>query len=210
MLAIPIEAKSVILAVALVAVLSAAGGGGSAAFFADSQVSQDNTITADDFGPIELDAQFQPRTVKVGSSKSAQVKVAQPDDGRQIDPETVVVRINSTAVDNDPRTTNPQWSIHDVDRDDVVDAVDGDPGEYVVTVTGEFGNNGSFEATTDVTITKDSEDTRQTTSSANTSSTTENNTSSTTENSTATAEGKAQYMPQDGHSSMRAKVSDLV
>lgn len=152
---IPVEGKTVAIAVMIAAVLSAAGGGGSAAFFADTAASQDNSISAGEWVE-DVDLKVSPNPIEAGSQGTpVQVKIAQPNDG-EIDPDTVDVELASAGVSDDPQTTNPQWSIHALDRQAVIDAVDGDPGSYTITVSGDLEDGGTFEGSTELTVKSDS------------------------------------------------------
>lgn len=154
---IPIEGKTVAIAVAIAAVLSAAGGGGSAAFFADTAASQDNSITAADWTE-DVGVRVSPNPIEAGSQgNSVQVKIEQPNDG-EIDPDTVEVELASDSFADDPQTSNPKWSIHTLDRQAVIDAVDGEPGSYTLTVSGDLEGGGTFEGSTEVTVKADSGD----------------------------------------------------
>jgi hypothetical protein len=148
---IPVEGKAVVIAVAIAAVLSAAGGGGSAAFFLDSTVSQDNSIRAADWTK-DLDLKISPNPIETGSQgNSVQLKVAQPSDG-EVNPATVDVVLVSESLVDDPQTSNPEWSVHTVGREALIDAVDGDSGSYTVIVSGELEGGGTFEASAEVTV----------------------------------------------------------
>ncbi len=139
--------KLLVLSCAVLVLVSSVGFSG--AYFSDESSSETTQIVAGEFGPVDGDLKFTPKSLSTANQGATTVHASHPDES-VIDPETVIVTVNGQPVDAPKRTCNPQKCMFEPTAQDVVEA--GGVGEPSLAVTGELENGSDFEASTSIDI----------------------------------------------------------